>query len=143
MEIKDHGNTYRLEEIKKLLEYIESEISKRSDLVEKYHKRMNILTNIDKFCNAVSVALSVGGIALLTTVVAIPVVVSTESVALCLGIMCIFNKSFVKSLSKKIKKHDQIKMLSRSRLNLIKDLVSRAISDDIVTEAEFSEIISE
>ena len=89
------------------------------------------------------VKLSVSGITLLSTIAAVPAAIGTESVAAGIGILALINKSFIKSVSKKIKKHEQIRALSQSQHNLVSDLVSKALSDNSISDQEFHGIISE
>ena len=84
------------------------------------------------------------GITLLTTVVAAPVVVAMEGVAIgTAGISVVGNAICDKILSAKVRKHNQIQILAESKLNTILDHISVALRDDIISDGEFTLILSE
>lgn len=143
MEIRDSGHSYRLEEIHKIISIIESEVKKRKDLSDKYSKRVTIIDNVDFVCNTLKIILGAGGITLLSTIAAIPVVIGMEVGAVSLGIVNIVVNKVSKNLSHKIKKHEQIQTLGESKLSVLEDCISKALNDNVITDKEFSDILNE
>ena len=85
----------------------------------------------------------VGGVSLLTTVVAVPVVVGFEVAALVSGAFGAVGKFATRRLAVKVKKHGEIRVLAASKLNTIADHVSRALMDGTVSDDEFKLIVEE
>ena len=48
-----------------------------------------------------------------------------------------------KRLSNKVSKHEQTAAIAKSKLNTINDLVSKALKDNVISDQEFSIILSE
>jgi hypothetical protein len=83
-------------------------------------------------------------VALLTTVIATPVVIEMERVALGTGgISAVFNLVYDKVLSLKARKHFRIIMLAEAKTNTISDHISKALKDNHVSDDEFTLILSE
>ena len=84
-----------------------------------------------------------GGIALLSTVVASPVVIPLEGMALFTGLVSIIGKYSVKKSTSKAEKHEKIKMIASTKLDTISSHISKALSDNKVTDEEFRLILEE
>jgi hypothetical protein len=136
--------TFRLHKINEILKILEAERDKRSSLAKKYQRSINASTGLSYGCEAATVGLGTAGVALLTTVIATPIVIAREGVALgTRAIIVAFNSVCDKVLSLKARKHIRIMMLAESRINTISDLVSKALKDSHVSDDEFSLIMSE
>jgi hypothetical protein len=95
-------------------------------------------------CEVATIGLGTAGVALLTTVIATPVVIAMEGVVLGTeAISVTFNLICDKVLSIKARKHIRILMLAESKINTISDHVSKALRDNHVSDDEFSLIMSE
>ena len=66
-----------------------------------------------------------------------------ETVALSCGVLGICVKFFRRKLYEKAKKHDGIRMIAESKLNSVKDLISRAITHGQTSQEEFKLIFAE
>ena len=88
---EDHiaGHAYRLQKISEIQKEIESEKEKRMVLSKKYHRAVRIITSVDSTLQASGIALGAIGLGFLTTIVATPVVIACESVALGAGFLSI------------------------------------------------------
>ena len=84
-----------------------------------------------------------GGISLLSTVVASPVVIPLEGMALLTGFPSIIGKYKVKKCTSKAEKHGKIKTIASAKLDTIASHVSKALSDNKVTDEEFQLILEE
>ena len=92
----------------------------------------------------VAVGLGTAGVALLTTIIATPIVMAMEGAAISAGGLSVASNLICdKVLSAKTKKHLQVKMLAESKLNTINDHVSKAWKDGYISDEEFTLILSE
>jgi dsDNA-specific endonuclease/ATPase MutS2 len=83
-------------------------------------------------------------VALLTTVIATPVVIAMEGVALGTGgVGVVFNLVYDKVLSSEARKHIRIMMLAGAKINKISDHISKLLKDNHVSDDEFTLILSE
>ena len=78
-------NTFRLQKINEIQKLLEQEVKIRSQLAKKYQRGINVLSGISYALEFSSVALGATGIGLLNTVVAAPVVIAMEGLALGAG----------------------------------------------------------
>ena len=143
-----HGNTpldqyFRLQEISQLRKHLEDERDKRSQLHKKYRSRINAVDAVDTVLISASVRMGIGGVGLLSTIIAAPVVLGLEIAALGCGLFGVVGKFISRRLLVKVKKHDEIRVLAESKLNNIADHVSKALADGQISDEEFRLIIDE
>ena len=96
---------------------------------------------MDTVLIAITLGGGAGGIGLLSTVVAAPVAI--EGVELFTGFLCIIGKYSVKKSTSKAEKHKKIKTIASTKLNTISTHISKALSDNKVTDKEFQLILEE
>ena len=72
-----------------------------------------------------------------------PAVIAIEGVALFMGFPSIIGKYSVKKSTSKAEKHEKIKMIASAKLDTIASHVSKALSDNKVTDEEFRLILEE
>ena len=75
--------------------------------------------------------------------IATPAVIAGEGVALFTGFLSIRGKYSVKNSTSKAEKHDKIKTIASAKLDTIASHVSKALSDNKVTDEEFRLILEE
>ena len=93
---------------------------------------------------AITLGGGAGGVALLTTIVATRIVVAMiEGVSLFTGLLSIIGKYGVKKTMTKAERHEKIKMIASTKLNTIASHISKALSDNKVTDEEFRLIMEE
>ena len=131
---------YRLQHISRLQRQLEEE---RAALYKKYHRGVNALDGIDTTLITVSMGLGVGGVGLLSTIVAAPVVLGLEAGSLACGILAVAGKYDGRRLATKAKKHDEIRVLANSKLNTVADHVSTALKDGEISDREFRLVLDE
>ena len=90
-----------------------------------------------------SVGLAAFGVGLLSTIIAAPVAIGLQTVAIVCGLLGAGGKLVGRRLQAKARKHDLIRGLAESKLNTIADRISVALNDDKITEEEFRLILSE
>ena len=134
---------FRLQEISRLRNHLEDEKDKRSQLYKKYRRGIDAVDAADTALISASVGMGIGGVGLLTTVIAAPVVLGLEIAALGCGLLGVAGKFIGRRLSVKAKKHDEVRVLAESKLNTIADHVSRALTDGQISDEEFRLIIDE
>ena len=134
---------FRLQEISRLRKHLEDEKDKRSQLYKKYRCRINAVDAVDTALISASMGMGIGGVGLLTTVIAAPVVLGLEIAALGCGLLGVAGKFIGRRLSVKAKKHDEVRVLADSKLNTIADHVSRALTDGAISEEEFRMVVDE
>ena len=127
------GHQFRLDQVNQILEKLESDDLHYTGVRGRY----------SKVSGGLSAALTSAGVATMLigpgAVVGLPVsvvgsIIALVSVGLGVGI---------KSLSRKITKHDRTIQLIESKKSTIANLLSKALSDDIVDEREFTIITHE
>ena len=98
---------------------------------------------IDNCLDVTAIGLDITGVGLLSTIVAAPAVIGMEAVTIVMGLLRVVGNRDMKKMSLKIEKHEKIAMLAISALNTISSLISIALSDDSISDAEYSLILLE
>ena len=98
---------------------------------------------MDTVLIAITLGGGAGGIALLSTVIAAPTVIVTEGVALFTGFLSIIGKYSVKKSTSKAEQHEKIKTIASAKLDTVASHISKALSDNKVTDKEFRLILEE
>lgn len=135
--------SYRLHEISQLKKHLEDERDKRGQLHKKYRRGVNALDGVDTALLTAGMGMGIGGVGLLSTIIAAPVVLGLEIAALACGVLGVTGKFVSRRLAVKAKKHDEIRVLAESKLNTITDHVSSALVDGRISDEEFRLIVDE
>ena len=138
-----HVTKYRLDEINKIKDYLNSEIKERKDIIKKISKYIVAFDYADKLFITLSALFGTLSIASYATVVGIPAGIAGASLTLIFTITTGVVKTLLNVTRKKKKKHNKIIALARSKLNIIENLISQALIDFQITHEEFSKIIYE
>ena len=93
---------------------------------------------IDTCLGVTVIGFGITGVDLLSTIVAAPAVIGMEAVSIDMGLLRVVGNRATKMLSLKIEKHGKIAMLTVSSLNTISSLISKALSDDSISDEEYS-----
>ena len=141
--IEDQGQGYRLQKINEIQAFLEKEVATREALSKKYFRAASIVDNVDTVLIAITLGGSAAGIGLLSTVIAAPAVIAIEGVALFTGFLSIIGKYSEKKSTSKAEKHEKIKAIASAKLDTIALHVSKALSDNKVTDEEFRLILEE
>ena len=134
---------FRLDEIKKIESYFNSEIIQsklRSKKLSKYVSTFNYIDKILIVLNATT-----GGVCIIShaTVVGVPVGIASAGFTIAFSLATGIVKKLLKTTRNKKKKHDQILMLAKCKLNSIETLASHALIDMDISHAEFITILKE
>jgi len=103
--MQNTGNQYRFQKISEIQKQLEAEKEKRTQLGEKYKKAVKAVDAIDYILASSIVGLSILGIGLLATIIAAPVVISTETITMAAGILFILSRQVNRKLKHKATKH--------------------------------------
>ena len=134
---------FRLDEINKIKNDLNSEIKERKDIIKKTSKYIVAFDYADKVFITLSASFGTLSIASYATVVGIPAGIAAASLTLIFTIKIGVVKTFLNITRKKKKKHNKIIALARSKLNIIENLISQALTDFEITHEEFLKIIYE
>ena len=134
---------YRLDEINKIKDYLNSEIKERKDIIKKISKYIVAFDYADKVFITLSASFGTLSIASYATVVGIPAGIAVACLTLIFTVTTGVVKTLLNIARKKKKKHNKIIALARSKLNIIENLISQALIDFEITHEEFSKIIYE
>ena len=118
---------YRLDEINKIKDYLNSEIKERKDIIKKISKYIVAFDYADKRFITLSASFGTLSIASYATVLGIPGGIAGASLTLIFTITTGVVKTFLKITRKKKKKHNKIIALARNKLNVIENLISQAL----------------
>ena len=129
--------------INEIQAFLEKEVATREALSKKYFRAAKIVDNVDTVLITITLGAGARGIGLLSTVVAAPTVIVIEGVALFTGLLSIIGKYSVKKSTSKAEKHEKIKTIASTKLDTISSHISKALSDNKVTDEEFRLILEE
>ena len=134
---------FRLDEINKIKDYLNSEIKERKDIIKKISKYIVAFDYADKIFITLSASFGTLSIASHATVVGIPVGIAGASLTLIFTLTTGVVKKLLNITRKKKKKHNKIIALAISKLIIIETLISQALIDFEISHEEFSKIIHE
>ena len=135
-----HISRKKIDEIQEILI---AERDKRNELCIKYNRGVNIIGVIDSCLGVTAIGLGITGVSLLSAIVAAPAVIGLEAVSIVMGVLRVVGNQAIKKMSLKIEKHEKIAMLAVSTLNTITSLISKALTDDSISDEEYSLILLE
>ena len=98
---------------------------------------------IDNCLGITAIGLGITGVGLLSTIAEAPAVIGMEAVSIVMGLLRVVGNRAIKQMSLKIEKHEKIAMLVVSALNTNSSLISKALSDDSISDEEYSLILLE
>ena len=132
----EDGQNYRLQKISEIERTLINERDMRKSLYKKYKRGINITDEVDTGLISASVILAGVGIT-------VPIMLPLEIAAVVCGCMGVCVKLVRRKLMSKTQKHYEIKTLGESKLNSIKDLISKALQDGQISESEFKMVLCE
>ena len=128
---------FRLNEINKITDYLNSKIQERKTMNKKLSKYIGAFDYIDCFIILtvliIFIVLSAtsGGISIIsfTSIIGIPTVLASASFTLIFSLTTEIIKKLLRITRKKTKKHNKLVILAKSKLNSIETLMSQALID--------------
>ena len=132
------GHIYRLKKFDEIQEIVIAERDKRNEHSIKYNREVNIIGVIDSCLGVTAIGLGITSVSLLSTMVAAPAVIGMEAVSIIMGLLRVVGNRAIKKMSLNIEKHEKIAMLAVSTLNTISSVISKALSDNSISDEEYS-----
>jgi len=134
---------YRLQQITEIQKLLESERQKREKLSTNYKKCLKAVKATEAVLAISFIGLSTVSVVFLSTIITSPAVTVIEAVSLGAGLLFIVGGFVSRHLILKAEKHRKIKLLADKKLNVISDLVSKALDDETISDEEFCLVLSE
>jgi len=106
-------------------------------MISKYQKSKNTFTVINLIVGVATTTTGVGGIATMLTIALVPVAVALEAVSAISGVTGLITMKLNDCVCKKIKKHQDIKLLTVNKLEAINRIFAE---DENIDETEFNKI---
>ena len=141
--VEGTAHAYRLAKIVDIQKEIQTERDKRAVLNTKYRKGVRIINVVDTISDLVALASGAATITVLSTIVAAPIAVALQGLAVGAGVFSVIGRVVNRKLTLKSEKHRQIKTLAEAKLNTITDYVSKALEDGYISDDEYSLIQNE
>ena len=142
-EMKDAGDTFRLQKINEINSFFEKEIEDQRKIVKKYKKIYSAIHILNIGSGFSSLALGLGGLGLFVTAILPPVAITLEVVAGGIGFSVVVFDIINRKLMHKIEMHESIYTCAVSKLNTIQDIYSKALADGHISPEEFKLFLNE
>ena len=137
------GETFRLQQTCVALQKLENEAKHYEAVRKKYKRYHDFLSKVSVSTGTLSFISSASGVGAALSGVGLPAGASLEAIGLICGILSVFTGAVAKKVSHKVNKHEQAVAICQSKVNSIKDRISKSLNDDKISDEEFHNIISE
>lgn len=137
------GDTFRLKQTTEWLSQLEKDLQEREKIYKKYNRVRGVLFNVSSGSGTLSVAFSGGGLGTGLTGVGIPVAVGLGIVGGVCALTSLITASLSKVISKKVSKHEKTVSVCQAKINTIKQIVSKSLVDNRISDEEFFLVKSE
>ena len=139
----DRGHSYRLKIIREIQAFLEEEIKNREAFSKKYFRIAKAVYVVDVSLISITVGAEGTAAVLVSTGVGAPFALALGISGAVTGIVSIFGSIFSKKATTKAEKHLKIKTLAVAKLDTIASHVSKALTDDFISDEEFKLIMEE
>ena len=137
------GHTYRLRIIREIQDFLEGEINNRGAFSKKYFRIANIVNIVDNGLIILTIGMEGTAAALVSTGVGASVGLALGVTGAVTGGISLIGNFFSKKARTKAEKHLQIKTLATSKLDTIASHISKALTDNFISNEEFNLIMDE
>ena len=141
--VPSNEQQFRLNKINEIKDYLLAEIRERELITKNLSKYIASLDYFDKSFNVLSIFSGSISVASFASAIGAPAVIIGASCSFTFSITSGFVKRFLKTISNKKKKHNNIVMLARSKLNSIENKISNTLMDNEISHEDFETIINE
>ena len=138
-----NNQQFRLKKISEIEEYFIAEIKERELMSKKLSKCISFSEYFDKSLIVLSVISGGVSIASFATAIGAPIGITSASFSLAFSLCTGLVKKLLKATRNKKKKHNNIVMLARSKLNSIEGKKSEALINNQISHEDFITIINE
>ena len=147
IELKDisenQGHLHRLKIITNILNFLEEESSKREAYSKKYFRIAKYVSAVDSFLMGGTVCAEVAAAVLLTSGIGSPAALGLGIGGAVAGAFSLIGNIVVRKTTIRAEKHLKIKTLASAKLDTIVTHVSKALTDDFISDKEFKLIMEE
>ena len=137
------GETFRLQQTCDALQKLENETKHYETVRKKYKRYQDFLSKVSVSAGTLSFISSASGVGAALSGVGLPAGASLGAIGLLCGLLSVFTGAIAKKVSHKVSKHEQTVAICQSKVNSIKDRISKALNDNKISDEEFHIIISE
>ena len=137
------GNAFRLQQSCRVLENLEKEATHYAGVRKKYKRCYNVLSRISISTGTLSFCLSGSGVGTAFSGVGIPLAASLGGLRLICGVVSVIAGASAKKVSRKVTKHEKTVTVGLSKINSLKDRISKDLADDRISDEEFENILAE
>ena len=137
------GNAFRLQQSCRVLENLEKEAKHYSSVRKKYKRCYNLLSRTSTLSGTLSFCLSGSGVGTAFSGVGLPLAASLGGLGLICGVLSVITGEAGKKVSRKVTKHEKTVSVCESKINSLKDRISKALADDMLSDEEFKNILAE
>ena len=139
----DRGHSYRLNIIREIQAYLEEEIKNRESFSKKYFRIAKVVNMIDNTLITITIGAEGTGAILLATGVGAPFALALGISGAVTGAVSLIGNFFSKKATTKAEKHLKIKTLAIAKLDTISTHISKALTDNFISDEEFKLIMEE
>ena len=140
---EDRGHSYRLKIIREIQAFLEEEIKNREAFSKKYFRIAKVVNTIDNALITITIGAEGTGTVLLSTGVGAPFALALGISRVVTGAVSLIGNIFSKKATTKAEKHLKIKTLATAKLDTIASHISKALTDDFISNEEFNLIMEE
>ena len=101
------------------------------------------MSRISTSTGTLSFCLSGSGVGTAFSGVGIPLAASLGGLGLICGVVSVITGASAKKVSRKVAKHEKTVSVCESKINSLKDRISKALADDMLSDEEFNNILAE
>ena len=139
----DRGHSYRLNIIREIQAFLEEEINKREAFSKKYFRIAKVVNMVDNALITITIGAEGTGTILLATGVGAPFALALGISGAVTGAVSLIGNIFSKKATTKAEKHLKIKTLAIAKLDTITTHISKALTDNFISDEEFKLIMEE
>ena len=139
----DRGHSYRLKIIREIQAFLEEEIKNREAFSKKYFRIAKVVNMIDNALITITIGAEGTGAVLLSTGVGAPFALALGISGVVTSAVSLIGNIFSKKATTKAEKHLKIKTLAIAKLDTIASHISKALTDDFISNEEFNLIMEE
>ena len=137
----DRGHSYRLNIIRDVQKFLEEEFKQREAFNKKYLRIAKINNMVDNTLITITLGAEGAGGVLLLTGVGAPFAAALAIGGVATGAISLIGNFFCRKITLKAMKHREIKALAAGNLNIIASHISKALTDDFISNEEFNLIL--
>ena len=141
--IDDQGHSHRLKIITDVQNFLEEETSKREAFSKKYFRVAKYVSAVDSILIGGTVCAEVAAAVLLASGLGSPMALGLGVGGAVAGAFSLIGNIVVRKTTIRVEKHLKIKTLASTKLDTIASHVSKALTDDFISDEEFKLIMEE